>query len=235
MSLYCSMPSCFARVVALTTLTAFAQAEAPLPKLISPLHPVAFRPEPGLPMQEPATDIGLHIVVLEGNNAVNVIKKKAAIKPVVELRDRTNMPVAGASITFTAPADGPSAIFLNGSRSETFVTGPSGQATVSTMKPVGTGVFKLTVSASFQGEVATAAVTQTNVLTSADAAKLGSSGAPVAATPSAGGLSTRAVVGIVAGVAAAAAVGIGVGLSSKNSSSSSTSVTPGSPTVGAPH
>jgi hypothetical protein len=226
-----------ARAIALLIAASLTHAQVPLPQLIHPAAPMALRPEPGLPMQDPATDFGMHIVVLQGQNAVNVVKKRAAVRPVVEIRDRTNMPVSGASVTFTAPADDPSATFLNGSRSETLVTDLTGQATVSAMKPVGTGSFTLTVSASFQGQTATMLVAQTNVATSAEAASLSRPGSPVASRSTGGGLSTRAVVGIVAGVAAAAAVGIGVGLSGKGSSSSSSSSIsgPGSPTVGAPH
>lgn len=230
------MPSRFARLVAVLTLTSLTQAQAPLVSLISSRKAVALPPQPGVSMQDVSVDIGLHIVVLEGQQGVNIVKKKAAVRPVVEVRDRDDMPVAGAAVTFTAPNESPGAVFLNGSRSETLITDLTGQAAVSSMKPVGTGVFQLAVSASFYGQLASATITQTNVLTPADAANLGTHGAPVAAGPSTGGLSTRAVLGIVAGVAAAAAVGIGVGLAGGKSSSSPGSISgPGTPTVGAPH
>jgi hypothetical protein len=226
-----SMPLRVVQVIAMVTCCSFAYAQMPAPS-------AAFRLQPGvpigLPMQDASVDIGLHIVVLEGQNGINIVKKRAGVKPVVEVRDRTNQPVAGASVTFTAPNDDPSAVFLNGSRSETVVTDQTGQASVASMKPEGTGRFGLTVTASFQGDTATAAITQTNVMTAAEAAHTRAPGAPVATSPTSG-LSNKAVIGIVAGVAAAAAVGIGVGLSGGRSSSSTGSVSVGTPTVGAPH
>lgn len=216
-----------ARVIAVVTSCTFAYAQMPAPG-------TSFRLQPGVPMQDASVDIGLHIVVLEGQNGINIVKKRAAVRPVVEVRDRTNMPVAGASVTFTAPNDDPSATFLNGSRSETLVTDQTAQATVASMKPEGTGTFKLTVTASFQGQTATATITQTNVMTAAEAARAGARGTPVAGSATSG-LSNKTVIGIVAGVVVAAAVGIGVGLSGGKSSSATSSVGVGTPTVGAPH
>src|SRR3954469_2023735 len=43
---------------------------------------------------------GLKIIVLEGEDAVNLIDKKTAVKPTVEVRDRNDLPVAGALIRF---------------------------------------------------------------------------------------------------------------------------------------
>lgn len=187
--------------------------------------------EPGLPLQ---TDpVSLHIVVVEGEDGVNIVKKKTAVQPVVEVRDKNNLPVGGAVVTFTAPSHGASAVFLNGSRSVTLVTNSAGRAAVTGLQPVSTGSFNISVTASFNGQLASTTIAQTNFLT-ASAAAAGGSGAGAA-----GGLSTAAIVGIVAGVAAAAAVGLGVGLT-RGGSSAAVPVTgsiggPGSTTVGAPH
>ena len=48
----------------------------------------------------------LKIVVLEGEGAVNIIQQKTAVRPLVEVRDRNNLPVAGASVTFTIGGGG---------------------------------------------------------------------------------------------------------------------------------
>jgi hypothetical protein len=37
----------------------------------------------------------LRIVVIEGEDAVNVIQQKTAVAPVIEVRDRNNLPVPG--------------------------------------------------------------------------------------------------------------------------------------------
>ena len=40
------------------------------------------------------------IVVLKGEDSVNVIQQKTAVAPLVEVRDRSNQPVSGAVVTF---------------------------------------------------------------------------------------------------------------------------------------
>src|SRR3954470_8639570 len=42
----------------------------------------------------------LHLLVIEGENAVNVIQQGTAVAPVVEVRDRNDLPVAGATVQF---------------------------------------------------------------------------------------------------------------------------------------
>src|SRR5262245_34319878 len=48
--------------------------------------------------QPPPT--GLRIIVIEGEDAVNIIQQKTAVAPVVEVRDRNDQPVAGAIVNF---------------------------------------------------------------------------------------------------------------------------------------
>ena len=43
----------------------------------------------------------LRIVVIEGEDAVNVIQQKTAVAPVVEVRDQNGLPVPGAVGTLT--------------------------------------------------------------------------------------------------------------------------------------
>lgn len=218
-----------ARVIAVVTSCAFAYAQMPAPGVV-------LRAQPGVPMQDAqdaSVEIGLHIVVVQGQNGINIVKKRAAVKPVIQVRDRTNMPVAGASVTFTAPNDDPSALFLNGSRSDTVVTDRTGEATVESMKPQGAGNFQLRVTATFQGDTATASITQTNVLTAAEAAHTGAHGE--IATAATSGISHKTVIWIVAGAVVAAGAGAGVALATGKGSSSSSTIGVGNPTVGAPH
>lgn len=217
------------RVAAVLMCVTVIDAQVPM------IPGTALRVQPGVPrQQETSVDIGLHIVVLEGQSGINIVKKRAAVRPVVEIRDRTNQAVSGASVTFTAPNDDPSATFLNGSRSETVVTDATGQASVASMKPEGAGTFKLTVTASFQGDTTTATIMQTNVMTAAEAAHTGARGGQVATT-STSGISNRMVIWIVAGVAVAAGAGAGIAVANGKGSSSTSSVGVGTPTVGAPH
>jgi hypothetical protein len=183
----------------------------------------------------PAPDLtSLRIVVVAGEDGVNIVKKKTAVQPVVEVRDRNNTPVSGIIINFTTPNGSPSAVFSNGTRTLSLVTDTTGRATVSGMQPLGTGRFQINVKASSGGAVlATAIIAQTNFATAA-AAGAGATGA------AAGGLSTGVIVGIVLGVAAAAAVG---GVLAMHSGGGGGSTTPtatigigaGAGTVGPPH
>src|SRR5690349_11490647 len=43
---------------------------------------------------------GLRIVIVEGEDAVNIVQQKTAVAPVVEVRDRNDQPVAGAVVNF---------------------------------------------------------------------------------------------------------------------------------------
>ena len=182
-----------------------------------------------LAAQEPAAApdaLGLKITVLEGEDGVNIVKKKSAVRPVVEVRDRNNLPVAGASVVFLLPNSGASATFLHGAKTLTSMTDSAGRATVGSMKPVGTGTMKINVTASYHGQTASTTISQTNYLSVAAAHAAGvTSGAAAGGA----GLSTGVIVGIVAGVAAAAAVGAIVAVKSGGGGKSGTIGSPGVP------
>src|SRR5262245_20141186 len=111
----------------------------------------------------------LHIVVLEGEDAVNIIQQKTAVRPVVEVRDSNNLPVAGVTVRFAiqSGAGGGSASF--GSQSvATVTTNTAGRAVAPQMQAIRNGAFRIDVQASSQGRVATTSITQTNYLTAAD-------------------------------------------------------------------
>jgi hypothetical protein len=216
-------------------LTAFAAlASAQTSKLIP--NPEMLRPmqQPGTVAAQPIAEGGLHIQILEGDRGVNIIKRKTAVAPVVEVRDRNNLPVAGAVVTFTVPSDGPSVVFLNGARSITVIAESNGQATTIGLKPVNVGNFQINVSATSQSQVANATIAMTNVLTAAAAA--GVAGGTVATVGSGSGGLSAGAIGLIAGVAVAAAVGIAVGLAHHGgSSTSTTTIGVGTGTAGAPH
>jgi hypothetical protein len=46
---------------------------------------------------QPANKAALKIVVLEGENAVNIIQQKTATVPVIQVRDQNDLPVAGVA------------------------------------------------------------------------------------------------------------------------------------------
>jgi hypothetical protein len=77
--------------------------------------------------------VGLRIVVLDGEDGVNIIKKKTAVKPVVEVRDKNDLPVAGALVVFLLPRGGPGGAFAGGARELSVKTGIDGRAQVATI------------------------------------------------------------------------------------------------------
>ncbi len=133
------------------------------------------------PATEPeASGQALRIIVLEGEGGINVVKKKTAVKPVVEVRDRNNLPVAGISVTFLAKSYSGASVSFNGASSVTLTTDRAGRAAVKSMKPAGVGQVQITVTASYMGQTATAAIHQTNALVAVGAAAAGISGGLIA-------------------------------------------------------
>jgi hypothetical protein len=136
----------------------------------------------------------LKIVVLEGEGAVNIIQQKTAVRPLIEVRDRNNLPVAGASVTFTIGGGAPGAAFAGGAQTITVTTNAAGQAAASGLNAVSSGAFKIEVHAAFQGQVATAAISQTN-FASAAAAGQAAAGAGSGSTAGVSGGATGAAGG----------------------------------------
>jgi len=174
----------------------------------------------------------LRIVVLEGEDAVNIIRQNTAVKPIIEVRDSNNLPVSGATVQFTMPSTGAGGTFANGSRIFSITTDAAGRATTSEVTLQGTGSFRIQVSATHQGQNATATITQTTyrsleaavaagrsipIATTGGTAATGAAatggtaatgaGAGTAAVATGAGMSAGAVTGIAAGVAVAGVAG----------------------------
>ena len=162
----------------------------------------------------------LRIVVLDGEDSVNIIEQGTAVPTLVEVRDRNDLPVSGASVTFLLGEGGTAT--LNAGLSQVAVTTNAlGQAAV-TVNPIASGAVQLQVTAAFQGQTATAAIVQTNFATLAEAAAAGAGAtggagggggggtgaAGGAAGGAGGGLGTGAIVGIAAAGAGAAVGGV---------------------------
>jgi hypothetical protein len=190
----------------------------------------------------------LDVIVLAGDGGVNIIKAKKAVMPVVEVRDKERRTVPGLAVTFVAPTSGPHVTFADGNSTYSTVTDSNGRATVSAMTPVGQGEFKINVSATYQGQTATAVVSQTNYLTATAAnATAGGTGTPGATTSGATtsashGISKTLIGVIIAGVAAGAGAAVALGKGGKGSSTSPPPPTStgtiggtGSSTIGPPH
>jgi hypothetical protein len=149
----------------------------------------------------------LRVVVIEGEDGVNIIQQKTAVRPVVEVRDRNNLPVSGALVTFSI--EGGKAATFGGASTLTVATNAAGQAAVSSLTPTVSGAFQIQVSAAFQGQVATATIAQTNVLTAAQAAAAASAnGASAGAAGGAGGGLSATTIAVAGAAVAGGAVAV---------------------------
>jgi len=178
------------------------------PRLIASL--LLFAAGPAFAQQGP-----FKIVILAGEDSVNVIQQKTAVAPLVEVRDRNNNPVSGIAVTF-AVQGGKAAAFQGGAATMTVATNAAGQAAAAGFTPLTAGAVNISVEAAIQGQVVTAAITQVNVLTAAEAAAAAGAGgagggagsgagAGGGAAGGGGGLSATTLA-VVGGVAAAGAV-----------------------------
>ena len=149
-------------------------------------------------------DDGLRIVVLEGEDSVNIIGQGTAVPTVVEVRDRNDLPVSGASVLFLL-GEGGTATLNVGLSQVAVTTNALGQAAV-TVNPLASGAVQLQVSAAFQGQTATAAIVQTNVATAAAGGTAGG-----AAGTAGGGGGTGGGAGGATGTAAGGGTGGGAG------------------------
>src|SRR5262249_54773999 len=147
------------------------------------------------------------IVVLEGEDATNIIQQRSAVAPVIEVRDSNDQPVAGVVVTFGIRRG--AASFANGARTMIATTNAGGRAVATGLTATGKGSVQIAVSAHIQGQAIAATITQTNVVAAAEAAQAGtvgsSSGSGTAAGGSGGGTS--------AGTTSAAAAGGSAGSS----------------------
>jgi hypothetical protein len=123
-----------------------------------------------------ATDSQLKIEVLEGQGAINNIRQRTSPDMVVRVDDASQQPVAGASVAFTLPADGPSGTFIDGGKTMVVTTDATGKAVVRGMKPNKlAGKMEIRVTASHQGKTASAVITRFN-MTVDNAQKSGGNG-----------------------------------------------------------
>jgi hypothetical protein len=155
----------------------------------------------------------LRIVIVEGEDAVNVIQQKSAVAPVIEVRDRNDQPVSGAIVKF---AISKGRATFSGARALTVTTNTAGRAIAAGLTPTGSGALQISAAASFQGQTVVATIAQTNVMTAAAAGAAGGAGAGGGAggTASAGGGAaaggsggvSATTLGIVGGAVAGGAV-----------------------------
>lgn len=166
----------------------------------------------------------LNIEIVEGEGAVNNIRQRVAREPMIQVTDENRKPVAGAAVVFLLPNQGAGASFANGAKSLTTLTDSNGNAVARGMQANRLqGQYQMRVTVSSQGRTASLAINMTNAAVA---------GAGVAA----GGLALKLllILGAVGGAAAGVAVATTGGGGGGTPSRPSTTVTPGTPSVGAP-
>lgn len=162
----------------------------------------------------------LRVIVIDGDEAANIVAERIAAEPVVEVREDDERRVAGAVVRFfvrRTVRNRIAALFSNGQSEATALTDAAGRAQAPPLMPLEPGSYEIEVQVSHQGRTATATIRQTNYVTAAEAQNVGpttstsggSGAAPAGAASSGigaaaagGGLSKLAVIGIVAGGAA---------------------------------
>jgi len=167
----------------------------------------------------------LHINVVEGDAQLVNIKSRVNPAPVIEVLDENNKPVQGAVVSFFLPGQGPGGTFSNGANNTAVITDRNGRAAAAGIIPNSqTGNWEIRVSASYQGQTASAVITQTSV-------------SGVSASSTGGGISKKGLIilVVVAGAIAGAVVAArSLGGSSSSSGSPGIIINAGTPSVGAP-
>ena len=162
----------------------------------------------------------LNIEIVEGEGAVNNIRQRTAREPMVQVTDENRKPVAGAAVVFLLPNQGAGGVFANGARTLTTLTNSNGNAVARGMQANRlTGQYQINVTASHQGQTASTSINMSNAVL----------------TGTASGIATSKLL-LILGAAGGIAVGVAVANTGGGGTPTrpSTTVTPGTPTVGAP-
>ena len=106
---------------------------------------------------------GLKIVVVQGEGAKNNLRTRSATQPVVEVRDDSDKPVAGAEVVFQLPPAGPGGVFNGWMRTQTARTSAEGRAEASGFAPNDeVGRFNIKVTATSGTKTTNAIIAQSN-------------------------------------------------------------------------
>jgi hypothetical protein len=120
----------------------------------------------GISAAQAGAPMALHIIILDGENALNNIRERTAREPIVQVEDENHKPVAGALVVFTIrrSVTGAGGTFA-GAETLTVITGLDGEAVAKGLQPNTTaGSYTITVQASVGTVTTSAVITQTNLL-----------------------------------------------------------------------
>jgi len=170
----------------------------------------------------------LKVVALAGNGEMNDLQRRVMAPLVVEVLDLNSRPVEGADVVFRFPLKGPSAAFAGQKSSKTVRTNGQGEAAaVGWTANNEVGGFQVHVTATYGNQMGETTISMSNVTRVVDVAKkkgkhksLWSSRWVKVGLIAAGG-------GLVAGLVLVTRGG--------TSSARAITISPGPPSVGAPH
>ena len=109
----------------------------------------------------------LNLLVIEGEGALNNIRRRTAREPIVQVVDENHKPVAGATVVFLLPGSGPGGTFANGSRQLTVRTDAMGRAKATGLrsnKNVGEWQIQVQLVSAAEATTTAIGITQHNVL-----------------------------------------------------------------------
>jgi hypothetical protein len=179
----------------------------------------------------------LVVTVTQGDNAEHDIQAPREIDITVRVADQAQMPIQNAVVVFQLPQGGPGGSFLNDSRFATVMSDEQGMASARGFRAnSAVGEYAVIVTASYRDyQSVTLNVAQKNV----DSSLIRRPGAPPVVTRKGGSGKIIAIVALIGGAAAGAALGLSGGGGGGTGTPPTTpppaiTITPGSPTVGAP-
>ena len=168
---------------------------------------------PTFAAQQTGTESQLKVVVVQGQGAINNVRSRTSNEIIVRVEDESQQPVAGASVAFTLPSQGPSGSFVNGEQTLVLTTDNMGTAVARGLTPNRVeGKMEIRITASHQGKTSSAVITQFNMAVQ---------------NPKSGGSGKWIAILVAAGAAGAA----GAVLGTRNGSSPSSPSTPTGPPV----
>ena len=174
-------------------------------------------------------------MALAGNGEMNDLEHKVMAPLVVQVLDQNDKPVQGAEVVFRFPSSGPGAAFADGKLTQSVRANGTGEAAaMHWMANSQVGSFEVHVTATYGNEIGEATVRMSNVASVAPGVNISAS-QTVGVKKSHWYSPTWVKIALIAG-AAGAGVGIWLGLRGGGHATTTApiTVTPGSPSVGAP-
>jgi len=175
----------------------------------------------------------LHIVILDGENALNNIRERTAREPIIQVEDENHKPVSGAAVLFLIHSgdNGAGATFANGATSFSTKTGPDGKAQAQGLQTSQTpGSFTIAVTVTVGALVAETVIHQQNVITALNTLPAKTTQGGTASRGGLFGLSKTTTI-IIGGAIIGGVIG---GVVAATNGGSSTTIGTGTGTVGPP-